>query len=180
MRTFAGPAGPSSFDICSLACLGRSTVFVRGRRPKRNDMFVVDTMPQLSAQMFRVALRSWRTDIRKDSLCGLAIKSDIRKSKACARGMARSRGSGCRVGKLMRRSVAPWLLPPNVSSRRIDRTAPVCQACLQANTKSRLPGPGNQIPAQLPPTREPVEILVSMGELEHVREILLLLGMHST
>lgn len=38
LHTFAAPAGPSSFSICSFACFGKSTVFVRGRRPKRNDI----------------------------------------------------------------------------------------------------------------------------------------------
>jgi hypothetical protein len=39
MRTLIAAPGPSSFEICSLACFGRSTVFVRGRRPNRNDIF---------------------------------------------------------------------------------------------------------------------------------------------
>jgi hypothetical protein len=101
LYTFAGPVGPSSFDICSLACLGRSTVFVRGRRPNRNDIFAVVTIaPTPSSDVY--GRGSKLEDWHSEGLCKLAINSDIRKSKACANIMARSRGSWGWVAELMR------------------------------------------------------------------------------
>lgn len=68
LPTFAAVPGPSSFVICSFACFGRSTVFVRGRRPNKNDIFEVwFCQIQLLIQLFMVvAIAELLVCIRRD------------------------------------------------------------------------------------------------------------------
>lgn len=61
--TFAAPAGPSSLEICSFACFGRSTVLVRGRRPKRNDILDVGVAPLSNLKAARCkTTKNWVSD----------------------------------------------------------------------------------------------------------------------